>query len=159
MFEFAFSIGQSSHFSRQWFDTKHQFAISCMYQFGICNNFTLFIISSGYKPQINIFYFFRKKFAVSKNMVRILLELMSIGEINARFTTAEFVITIAIVGILTAIAIPNFMVWRSNSKLIGASHNLRGNLEMAKFRAIPENATVAVLLTFITTDVRSNDYT
>ncbi len=97
-------------------------------------------------------------------MARILLELMGMGEKltckkNAGFTTAEFVITIAIVGILTAIAIPNFMVWRSNSKLIGASHNLRGNLEMAKFRAIPENATVAVLLTFITTDVRSNDYT
>lgn len=111
-----------------------------------------------------MFYFFRIKFAVSKNMAQILLELMGMGEKltckkNAGFTTAEFVITIAIVGILTAIAIPNFMVWRSNSKLIGASHNLRGNLEMAKFRAIPENATVAVLLTFITTDVRSNDYT
>ncbi len=66
---------------------------------------------------------------------------------NAGFTIIELAITIAIAGILSAIAIPNYLVWRANSKLIGASHNLRGDLEKAKLKAIRENDTVAVLFT------------
>lgn len=66
---------------------------------------------------------------------------------NAGFTTLELSIVIGIVGILSALAIPNFLVWRANSKLIGTSHNLRGDLEKAKMRAIRENATVAVVFT------------
>jgi len=75
---------------------------------------------------------------------------MSTGEIsnmskNAGFTIVELLITIAIGGILMAFAIPNFIAWRANSKLIGVSQNLRGDLEMAKKRAIRENASVEVL--------------
>jgi len=66
---------------------------------------------------------------------------------NAGFTTVELFITIAIVGILSVIGIPNFLVWRANSKLIGTSHNLRGDLEKAKMKAIRENARVAVVFT------------
>lgn len=77
---------------------------------------------------------------------------------NAGFTIVELIITIAIGGILMAVAIPNFIAWRANSKLIGTSQNLRGDLEMAKKRAIRENATVAVLFDPDNNGVVSNRY-
>ncbi len=66
---------------------------------------------------------------------------------DAGFTITEFMITMAILSIISAIAVPNYSAWRSNSKLVGASQNLRGDMEMAKLRAIRENAAVAVLFT------------
>ncbi len=66
---------------------------------------------------------------------------------NAGLTIVELVVTIGIVGILTAAAIPNFLTWRAKSKLIGTSHNLRGDLEKARLKAIRENARVAVVFT------------
>jgi hypothetical protein len=36
---FALSIDESSHFSGPWFNINHSNPISCMYPFGICNNF------------------------------------------------------------------------------------------------------------------------
>jgi len=61
------------------------------------------------------------------------------------FTLLELMVVIAMVAILTAIAIPNTISWRNNAKLNGDVLNLRGDLEMAKLRAIKENANVAVL--------------
>ncbi len=66
---------------------------------------------------------------------------------NAGLTIVELVVTIGIVGILTVAAIPNFLIWRANSKLTGTSHNLRGDLEKARLKAIRENARVAVVFT------------
>lgn len=61
------------------------------------------------------------------------------------FTILELAVVVAMVAILTAIAIPNTISWRNNAKLNGDVLNLRGDLEMAKLRAIKENANVAVL--------------
>lgn len=61
------------------------------------------------------------------------------------FTILELAVVVAMVAILTAIAIPNTISWRNNAKLNGDVFNLRGDLEMAKLRAIKENANVAVL--------------
>ncbi len=61
------------------------------------------------------------------------------------FTLLELMVVIAMVAILTAIAIPNTISWRNNAKLNGDVLNFRGDLEMAKLRAIKENDDVAVL--------------
>ncbi len=61
------------------------------------------------------------------------------------FTLLELMVVIAMVAILTAIAIPNAISWRNNAKLNGDVFNFRGDLEMAKLRAIRDNANVAVL--------------
>jgi type IV fimbrial biogenesis protein FimT len=71
---------------------------------------------------------------------------------EAGVTLMEVLVVVAIIGILTAIAVPNWLSWRANAKINGAVTNLRGDLEMAKMRAIKENASVAILFT-------SNGYT
>ncbi|MEW5910183.1 MAG: GspH/FimT family pseudopilin [Thermodesulfobacteriota bacterium] len=64
---------------------------------------------------------------------------------DAGVTLMEVLIVVAIIGVLTAIAIPNWLSWRANAKINGAATNLRGDLEMAKMRAIKENASVAII--------------
>lgn len=63
------------------------------------------------------------------------------------FTLLELMITIAIAAILSALAIPNWLAWRATAKINGAVTTLRGDLEMAKMRAIKENASVAAVFT------------
>ena len=64
---------------------------------------------------------------------------------NSGFTLMELMITIAVIGLLAAIAIPNMIGWRSGAKLRGAVENLRGDLQLAKLTAVRENGPVAVL--------------
>ena len=64
---------------------------------------------------------------------------------NSGFSLMELMTTIAIIGLLAAIAIPNMIGWRSGAKLRGAVENLRGDLQLAKLTAVRENGPVAVL--------------
>jgi type IV fimbrial biogenesis protein FimT len=64
---------------------------------------------------------------------------------NFGFTFFELFVAIAIIAILSALGTPAFLQWRSNAKLRDAVSSLRGDLEMAKLRAIRENEFVAVL--------------
>jgi prepilin-type N-terminal cleavage/methylation domain-containing protein len=68
------------------------------------------------------------------------------------FTILELMVVIAILATLTAIAMPSFFSRNSQSKLSGAANNLRGDLQMAKSRAMRENAIVVV-------DFTPNGYT
>ncbi len=63
------------------------------------------------------------------------------------FTIYELLTVIGIIAILSAIAIPNIISWRTEAKLRGASNNLKADLQMAKLRALRERAIVAVLFT------------
>ncbi|MBI5580889.1 MAG: prepilin-type N-terminal cleavage/methylation domain-containing protein [Deltaproteobacteria bacterium] len=63
---------------------------------------------------------------------------------NSGFTVYELVVTIAVVAVLAAIATPSFLSWLPAHRLRGASINLMADMEMAKVRAIRENAFVAV---------------
>ncbi len=73
---------------------------------------------------------------------------------NTGFTLLELMVVMAITAILSVIVVPNMIVWRNNAKFNGGVLNLRGDLEMAKLRAIKENAKVAVIF-----DVVDNGYT
>jgi type IV fimbrial biogenesis protein FimT len=64
---------------------------------------------------------------------------------NFGFSLFELLVVIAIIAIISAIGTPAFFQWRSDAKLRDAVSFLRGDLEMAKLRAMRENEFVAVL--------------
>jgi len=67
------------------------------------------------------------------------------------FTIYELLTVIGIIAVLSTIAMPNMISWRSEAKLRGASNNLRADLQMAKLRALREKAIIVVQFT-------ANDY-
>lgn len=69
------------------------------------------------------------------------------------FTLIEMMIVIAIVGILTAIAVPNMIGWRGTRQLEGAVRNFNSDMQLARFTAIREAETVSVVF-----NVAANSY-
>ena len=63
------------------------------------------------------------------------------------FTLIEVLVVIFLIAIISAIATPNILSWRSNAKLRGAANNLKGDMERAKLKAIQENDAVAIHFT------------
>jgi len=64
---------------------------------------------------------------------------------NAGFTILELMVVIAIIAVVSAIAVPNMIGWRDRAKLKGAFENLRGDLQWAKIRAIRDHDNVSVV--------------
>jgi prepilin-type N-terminal cleavage/methylation domain-containing protein len=60
------------------------------------------------------------------------------------FTALELATTIAIVAVIAALVMPPYLRWNRAHRLEGAATNLTADLEMAKVRAIRENAFVVV---------------
>ena len=52
---------------------------------------------------------------------------------------------LALAAIVASMAVPSFLTWRSEAKLRSAASVIRGDLEMARSRAMRENNFVAVL--------------
>ncbi len=63
---------------------------------------------------------------------------------NSGFTALELATTIAIVAVIAALVMPPYLRWNRAHRLEGAATNLMADLEMAKVRAIRENAFVVV---------------
>jgi type IV fimbrial biogenesis protein FimT len=61
------------------------------------------------------------------------------------FTLMELMVVIALLAIISAIGAPSFINWRNEAKLRDAVSLLRGDIEMAKLRAVRENDFVAVV--------------
>ena len=70
------------------------------------------------------------------------------------FTLIEVLITIIVIAVLAAIAIPSFSRWGPDMRLKSAVRDLKSDMALAKIKAIRENAFVA--LTFNT---GTNSYT
>ncbi len=62
------------------------------------------------------------------------------------FTTIELAVAIGLAAILASVAVPSFLSWLNSHRLRGAGANLAADIEMAKMRAIRENAFVVVQL-------------
>ena len=60
------------------------------------------------------------------------------------FSLLEIMITIAVIGILSAVAIPSIVAQRNNAKLRDAASMIRGDFKMAHSRATRENASAVV---------------
>jgi Tfp pilus assembly protein FimT len=63
------------------------------------------------------------------------------------FTFIELVMVISILFLISAIATPSILRWRSGAKLRGAAGNLKSDMELAKLKAIQVNDTVFVHFT------------
>lgn len=60
------------------------------------------------------------------------------------FTLLEALVVILLMTLISAFAAPNLISWHSKAKLKGAVNNLKGNLELARLKAIQANGPVAV---------------
>jgi len=69
------------------------------------------------------------------------------------FTLIEIMITVAIVGILAVIAVPNMIGWRAERQMQGTARVFYSDLQAARFTAIREAETVSVLI-----DAATGDY-
>ena len=72
---------------------------------------------------------------------------------NSGFTLLELAVVIAIIGILSGIAIPNFINWLPKYKLKNAAMDIRGNLNATRLNAVKTNADWAVFF-----DKANNSY-
>jgi len=70
------------------------------------------------------------------------------------FTPTELMVAIGLLAILLAVAIPTSSRWLPDIRLKSAVRNLKSDAEMAKLRAIRENASVALVF-----NTASNTYT
>jgi prepilin-type N-terminal cleavage/methylation domain-containing protein len=61
------------------------------------------------------------------------------------FTAFEIAVTLAIIAIMASFVMPPYLRWLQDHRLRGAAINLVADIEMAKIRAIRENAFVAIL--------------
>jgi type IV fimbrial biogenesis protein FimT len=63
---------------------------------------------------------------------------------NSGFSFYELMVVIAIMAVVAAFVIPNMIDERADAKLRGAVNNLKGDLNMAKMRAVKDNVPAAV---------------
>lgn len=66
---------------------------------------------------------------------------------NSGFTLLELIIIIVIAGVITAIAVPNFLTYQYSYRLRGALSTLRGDLYGAKMLAIKRGVQYKVAFT------------
>jgi prepilin-type N-terminal cleavage/methylation domain-containing protein len=60
------------------------------------------------------------------------------------FTLIEAMVVIFMIACVSAFAAPGIMQWRNAAKLRGAAENLKGDLELAKLKAIQDNGVVSI---------------
>lgn len=61
------------------------------------------------------------------------------------FTLIELIVTIALIAIISTIAVPSFIRQRNDGQLRSTASTLRGDMEIARYRAMRETASAAVL--------------
>ena len=62
-------------------------------------------------------------------------------------TFIELMMVLSIFALIAVFATPSLLSWRSNARLRGAASNLKGDMELAKLKAIQINDTVIIHFT------------
>ena len=63
---------------------------------------------------------------------------------QAGFTLVELMIVIAVIAILTAIAVPNIISWLPNYRAKAAARDLFSNMQKARMQAVKENGNIII---------------
>jgi prepilin-type N-terminal cleavage/methylation domain-containing protein len=69
---------------------------------------------------------------------------------EAGFTLIEVMVAVAIIGILAAFAIPNYLAWNSKAKLRDATALVAGDINLARVSAINQGSNVTVTVCYQT---------
>jgi type IV fimbrial biogenesis protein FimT len=69
------------------------------------------------------------------------------------FTLIELLVGLVLLGIIAAISVPGFSSWLPNYRLRSASRHMVSTLQLARIKAVKENATVAIVF-----NTASNSY-
>jgi prepilin-type N-terminal cleavage/methylation domain-containing protein len=64
------------------------------------------------------------------------------------FSLVELLIVVTILGILAAIAAPNFTRYRGNANLRGAARKITGDIQFCKQKAVADNVRYRIALSF-----------
>lgn len=97
-------------------------------------------------------------------MLKFLVNAMVVGSSKRRawslaaetgVTMLEVMTVVAIIGIATALALPNFANWLARSDLKESMVELQGNLNMARMTAMNRNTTVTVTLVMVNNRVNA----
>lgn len=70
----------------------------------------------------------------------------SLARAETGFTLIEMMIVVAIIGIASALAAPNYLVWQSRSELRQAVTEVQNQLLLARMAALSRNTPVAVVI-------------
>jgi type IV pilus assembly protein PilA len=65
-------------------------------------------------------------------------------ELEKGFTLLELMIVVAIIGVATILAIPNYIRWNANHQLRQASSEIQNQLSLARISAMSRNSVVTV---------------
>jgi len=68
----------------------------------------------------------------------------------AGFSLIELMVVVAVLGILTAFALPSYSVWMENTRIRNAAESIQAGLQIARIEAIKHNAPVQFTLGGVT---------
>ncbi|HKP00095.1 MAG TPA: GspH/FimT family pseudopilin [Nitrospiraceae bacterium] len=74
---------------------------------------------------------------------------------NTGFTMIEVMIVVAIIGIASAIAAPNYLLWHSRSELRQGITEVQNQLLLARMAALSRNAPVTVAISLVNGTVQT----
>jgi prepilin-type N-terminal cleavage/methylation domain-containing protein len=74
------------------------------------------------------------------------------NKITSGFTLIEVMVVLAVIAILSTIAIPNFSSWRTNMYVKAAARDIYSSMQAARLLAVKENSNTAIV--FDTTNSR-----